>query len=128
VRRLWVASEVDAPATRVWDLLVDPVRWPLWGPSVRAAVLEADRLAAGATGTVSTVLGLRLRFRITTFEPGRRWAWTVGGVGATDHVVDALGPGRCRVAFGMPWPAAPYLPVCRVAITRIARLATSADR
>jgi hypothetical protein len=115
---------VPAGAADVWALLADPGRWPLWGPSVRGAVVHGDgAIRAGATGSVRTALGVTLPFEVTLFEPGRRWAWTVAGIGATDHRVDPLGPGRCRVAFGVPWPAAAYLPVCRVAITRIRRLA-----
>jgi hypothetical protein len=37
--------------------------------------------------------------------------------------VEALGPDRCRVGFGVPWVAAPYLLVCRAAIIRIRRIA-----
>lgn len=115
---------MQAPAAVAWELLVDPARWPAWGPSVRGAVVDGDGvLRAGATGTLRTVLGLTLPFEVTVVEPGRRWAWTVAGVGATDHRVDPLGPGRCRVAFGVPWPAAAYLAVCRVAIGRIRELA-----
>jgi hypothetical protein len=124
MRRLWVTGEVEAPAVEVWDLLTDPARWPSWGPSVRAAAIDGGRLRLGATGTVSTVLGVTLPFEVTAFEEGRRWAWTVAGVGATDHRLDPLGPGRCRVGFGVPWAAAPYLAVCRLAIARIRTIAT----
>lgn len=123
MRRLWVTGEVGAPAAEVWDLLVDPSRWPSWGPSVRGATIDGGRLRLGATGTVATVVGVTLPFEVTAFEPGRRWAWTVAGIGATDHRVDPLGPDRCRVGFGVPWAAAPYLGVCRLAIARIRGIA-----
>ena len=98
--------------------------WPGWGPSVRQAELHTAGLGAGATGVVTTVLGLRLPFEITSYEDGERWAWRVAGVPATDHTVQSLGPSRCRVGFGVPWPAAPYLAVCRVALRRLASIAT----
>lgn len=124
MRTLWVSADVEAPAAEAWGLLVDPARWPVWGPSVRSATVDGDGvLRAGVTGSVRTALGFTLPFEVTAFEPDRRWAWTVAGVGATDHRVDPLGPGRCRVAFGVPWPAAAYLAVCRVAIGRIRDLA-----
>jgi hypothetical protein len=123
MRHLWVWGEVDAPAPLVWGLLADPARWPSWGPSVRRATIDADRLGLGVTGSVATVLGVTVPFEVTAFEPGRRWAWRVSGVAATDHRVEALGPDRCRVGFGVPWVAAPYLLVCRVAIARIRRTA-----
>ena len=67
--------------------------------------------------------GIRLPFEVTRFEPGRRWAWSIAGVAATDHVVEPLDGGRCVVSFGTPWPAAAYLAVCRWALARLDRIA-----
>lgn len=122
MRKLWIWGEFDAAAPRLWQLLVDPEQWARWGPSVRSATVQADALAQGARGTVTTALGIDLPFEITRFEPGTRWAWTVHGVPATDHLVEAIGPERCRVGFGVPWPATPYLAVCRLALGRLGRL------
>ncbi len=124
MRQRWVFAEIDAPSSTVWGLLVDLDAWPRWGPSVRRASVQGDVLAAGARGTVTTSLGLSLPFEVTSFEPGVGWAWKVGGIAATDHRVDSLGADRCRVGFGVAWPAAPYLAVCRIALARIERLAT----
>ncbi len=124
MRQLWVTTEIDAPASTVWDILVDPAQWPKWGPSVRRATVEGGALRAGARGEVETAVGVTLGFEITTYEPGARWAWKVGGVDATDHCVEELGPHRCRAGFGVGWLAAPYLVICRVALTRISQLAT----
>jgi hypothetical protein len=128
VRQRWVSSEIDAPADTLWELLVDLDAWPLWGPSVRRASVEGGALAAGARGKVVTALGVSLAFEVTTFEPGTRWAWNVGGIHATDHRVEALGPDRCRVGFGVGWPATPYLGVCRIALGRLERLAVGPAR
>jgi hypothetical protein len=122
VRKLWTWGEFDAPATRLWELLVDPEQWPRWGPSVRSAAVDGDTLAEGVRGTVTTALGIDLPFEITKFDAGTRWAWTVGGIPATDHRVEALGPERCRVGFGVPWVASPYLAVCRLALWRLGGL------
>lgn len=121
MRRLWTSVEIAVPAATAWRVLVDLDAWPQWGPSVRGASVEGGRLADGARGRVQTTLGPSLPFEITTFEPPVRWAWSVGGVEATDHRVDPLGRDRCRVSFGVPWPAAPYLAVCRLALARIVR-------
>lgn len=127
VKQLWVHRTIDAPAAIVWTLLTDPDEWPNWGPTVRRAHLGTDRLALGATGSVTTVAGVSLPFEITAYDEGERWAWRVAGVGATDHTVERLGPSRCRAGFGVPFVAAPYLAVCRAALGRLERRALDLD-
>lgn len=122
MRTIWTSGELAAPAPAVWEVLIDFDAWPRWGPSVRSAEVDGGELRAGARGTVRTAAGVALPFEITAFEPGARWAWKVGGIDATDHRVEVLGPERCRLSFGIAWPAAPYLAVCRVAIGRIGDL------
>jgi uncharacterized protein YndB with AHSA1/START domain len=123
VRQLWVHRTIEAPAERLWELLTDLESWPHWGPSVRSATLDGP-FAAGTRGTVTTAVGARLPFEITAFDPPHRWSWTVAGVPATDHAVEDLDGRRCRVGFGVPWVAAPYLGVCAVALHRLDRRAT----
>ena len=127
MRRLRVWRQIEAPATVVWDLLIDLDRWPAWGPSVRSAALDAGTFEAGATGTVTPAVGPQLPFEITAFDPGERWGWRVAGVEATEHVVQPRGTARCRVGFGVPWPLAPYLAVCAVALRRLDRLARALE-
>lgn len=119
-----VSRRIEAPPEEVWRLLVDLDAWAVWGPSVQSVELDDSELRLGSTGTVRTVLGLTLPFEITDFEPGTSWSWSIGGIPATDHRVEPLEHGACRVRFGAPWPAAPYLAVCGVAIRRIDALAT----
>lgn len=128
MRVCWVTREIDASADIVWRLLVDTDVWPSWGPSVKAVTLDDDELRLGSTGTVQTVVGLRLPFQITAFDPGRSWSWSVAGIAATDHRVEPLGVGRCRAAFGAPWLASPYLVVCRRALMRLDKLALGTFR
>lgn len=118
-----VDRRIDAPAAAVWELLIDLDTWPDWGPSVRRAELDGGGrvLAPGARGTVWTLAGFALPFRVSDFDAGRRWSWTVAGVPATGHRV-AAASGGCRVSFDVPWWAAPYLGVCAVALARIDRL------
>lgn len=126
---LEVGRDLAAPAAVAWDVLVDTTRWPDWGPTVAGAEITAGgdgpRIGLGTTGAVRTPLGLSLSFRITELDPGRRWAWAVGGVAATAHRVEALGASRCRVTFEVPRWAAPYLAVCAVALRRLERLTTT---
>ena len=91
---------------------------------MRSADLDGQRLSVGATGSVTTVLGLALGFEVTAYDDGARWAWKVGGIPATDHTVEPLGPDRCRAGIAVPWLAAPYLAVCRIALGRVDRLAS----
>jgi hypothetical protein len=122
MKYLWVSAEFDEPAVTLWQLLVDPDEWPLWGPSVRRAVFDNDVLELGTRGTVTTALGVTLPFQISGFDPGRQWSWTVGGIPASDHRVEPIGLRQCRVSFGVPWPTAPYLAICRAALRRLDRL------
>ena len=152
MKRLHVSRTIDVPAAAVWDLLTDTDQWPTWGPSIRAATCETPVFGLGSTGTVTAVGGLRLAYTVTAFEPGQSWSWRIhrrtqrprekrdgggverlrgswwsGGVPATDHSVEDVGPGRCRVTFGVPAVLWPYLAVCAVALRRIDRLAATAQ-
>lgn len=126
VKRLSVTRQIAAPASTVWELLVDVERWPEWGPSVRSASVDGGGpLRIGARGTVTTAVSVRLPFVITEFEHGRRWAWNVAGIPATDHGVEPADEARCCVRIGVPALALPYLAICRLALGRIDRLATT---
>ncbi|MFW5470554.1 SRPBCC family protein [Knoellia sp. CPCC 206435] len=124
---LTLGIDVDAPADVAWDLLVRVDQWPRWGPTVRRAVVDggADRIAAGATGTVWTTPGPPLPFRIEAWEPHgpvRHWSWRVAGVTATGHTVRER-QGGCRVEFTAPWWAPGYAPVLWLGLRRVRSLA-----
>jgi hypothetical protein len=123
---LFTYLDVSVEASRAWDLLIDTQAWSRWGPSVRGVDCAARRIGPGVCGRVQTAPGLWLRFEITAWEEGRAWAWRVGGVPATSHHVDLLGPMRCRVGFGVPVWAPFYLPVCQLALRRLSALARAA--
>ncbi len=88
----------------------------------RAEVDEPGPLRLGSHGRVWTPIGVPLPFTITQFDAGRSWAWEVAGIGATHHEVHAEDDGS-RIAFGVPWWAPAYLPICAIAVQRIARMA-----
>lgn len=123
-RRPAVDRFIEASPDVVWRLLTDVNSWPSWGPSVRGAKLAdgTSALSSQSRGVVWTVLGARLPFRITRWEDGRRWDWTVTGVPATGHEV-VPEAGGCRVRFEVPWWAVGYLPVCVLALQRLEKMA-----
>jgi len=112
----------------VWELYTNLQYWPQWGPSVRGAQLTGGKLNVGAvepgaTGTVTTVIGVELGFEVTRFEPGTYWAWKVAGFDATEHTVESLGDTSSRAGFGVGWIASPYLAVGQIALRRIKNMA-----
>jgi Polyketide cyclase / dehydrase and lipid transport len=115
--------EIPAAAAVAWRLLIDTEAWPRWGPSVIAVDAPARHIGPAMSGRVQTALGPWLPFEITDWHAGVRWSWRVAGVPATGHVVESLGPGRCRVAFTIPIWAPFYVPVCRAALRRLRDLA-----
>lgn len=122
---LWRSRDVEAPAERVWDVLVDLDQWPRWGPTVSGARLDQPgrRLGPDSTGAVRTPLGLWLPFAIDRWVEGREWSWRVAGLPATHHQVLVQGPMSSRVEMGVPVWAAPYLAVVAVGVRRVAALA-----
>jgi hypothetical protein len=119
-----VTRRVAAPPGAVWALLADLDAWPRWGPTVKGASLDGGGRILGrdARGRVRTAAGIALPFRVSAFEPGRRWAWRVAGVEATGHGVEPA-PGGSLAWIDLPLWAAVYLPVCRLGLRRLARLA-----
>ncbi len=82
----------------------------------------------GSRGTIAPVIGPRLHYEITGFEPMRSWTWKVAGVAATGHrIAGRPGPSgttrRTEVVFDAPWWAPFYLPVLWLGLRRLARLA-----
>jgi hypothetical protein len=120
---LRTSAQIHAPASVAWALLTDTHAWPTWGPSVRAVDTPARFIAAGMRGRVQTAPGLWLSFEITDWEEGRAWAWHVGGLQATGHLVTPTTANSCDVTFEIPSWAPFYVPVCRLALRRLDALA-----
>lgn len=115
--------DIPVPAAIAWRLLTDTEAWPRWGPSVRAVDAPKRVIGPGMRGRVQTTPGLWLPFEITDWLAGRQWAWRVAGIPATGHLVDPIGPARCRVTFAIPSWAPFYAPICRMALRRLRDLA-----
>lgn len=123
MRRVSASAEIAAGVEDVWEYLAEFRHWSAWGPTVRAVESDAGRVAPGVTGRVQTIGGFWLPFEITRCEPRHLWDWKVGGIPATGHRIEVIGPGMCRVVFTAPLFAAPYVVVLRRGLSRLAELA-----
>jgi uncharacterized protein YndB with AHSA1/START domain len=123
-----IARVIAAPPDAAWDLLTDTTRWTAWGPSIAEVRSSTSVVELGTTGRIRPLLGPWVPFRVTSVDPGRRWAWRVAGLPATGHRVEPVTTSRsatgdrCRVVFEVPVLAAPYAAVCALALRRIERL------
>jgi len=117
-----VARDVSVPADVASTALRDVQTWTAWSPLIDGVESDDRYVSEGTRGRVR-VAGVWLSFRVTAFN-GRRWDWTVSGLPATGHRVEAYAgdPNRCRVVFEVPLPAAGYVPTCERALERFARL------
>ena len=106
----------------VWDIITDTTRWVEWGPSITAVDCKDRYIQKGSRGRVKTAIGLWVHYKITAFDEGKYWYWSVFGIPATGHRVEPQGDSICRLIFEMPILAAPYAFVCKSALKRIARL------
>lgn len=121
--RLEVSQVVSAPAADAWALLGDTHRWDEWSPTITGVEATDRRLEAGTAGSLRTVGGLRLPFRITEYDPERlRWTWNVARLSASGHRVDDLADDRCRIAFELSPLALGYVPVCLHALESLAAI------
>ena len=119
MKSLKTIIEIRASAASAWDLLIDTRRWPKWGPSVFRVDCTDRYIGPGTIGQVQTAFGIWLPFQVTEFTADRYWRWQVAGIPATGHQVESMGSNLCQVLFDMPWLAAPYLVICRLAAQRI---------
>ncbi len=118
---LGISKQLDAPGNRVWRLITDTRIWQHWGPSVRAVDCDDRFIHAGSSGRILTPIGIWVTFAVETFDPWRYWDWRVGGIAATGHRVEPLGPNRCQLTFTVPAWAFRYGLACRLALLRFDR-------
>lgn len=129
MRLVTVTRTIDASSEAAWSLITHVADWPRWGSSIRSATLDDGGAQIGpcATGSVTTIVGVRLPFTVTDYVDGVSWRWNVAGLPATGHGVRASGSGGCEVWIDIPIVAAPYAAVCRLALRNIAEI-LEADR
>jgi hypothetical protein len=98
------AVEVDAPPSRVWDVLVDLPSYPEWNPFI---VEAAGKVAVGETLTLHMALPgrdpMKVEPRLLAVEPARELRWKgrlwIPGLFEGEHafVLTPLEGGRTRV-------------------------------
>jgi len=95
------AVEIDAPASRVWDVFSDVERWPEWTASMtRLVALDGPGLAVGKRFEIKQPRLPKLIWEVTELSPGASWTWVSRSPGATTfarHEVIADGEGRTVV-------------------------------
>lgn len=76
--------EIEAPAAKVWAVMVDVERWPEWTASVSSVQrLESGPLQLGATARIRQPGVPRMTWRVTRFDEGRLFSWTAKAPGVT---------------------------------------------
>ena len=95
--------EINAPAERVWQVLMDFAHFPEWNPFIRSISGEA-REGARLTARLEPPGGMGMTFRPTVLRatPGQEFRWIghlgVRGLFDGEHIftIEPLGPDRVR--------------------------------
>lgn len=118
----------DAAPQEVWRRYADLDEWPVWAPFIQAVESPARELAAGLTGTVTAVGGLRVAFEVLAVDaPTRTWRWRarLGPVALVlDHEVTARPSGGCVAVLavsGTPAVVLAYLGPAQLALRALVR-------
>lgn len=102
-RMLERSFRVRAAPAAAWAEIAEVREWPRWARHIRSVDLEpAGALGPSSRGTLRLTNGIRSTFRVTDFEPGRRWLWVGPFLWLEvryDHVVEADPGGGSRVTF-----------------------------
>ncbi len=94
---------VAASPERAWSVLAAIEEWPRWAKHIRSVEAEPPGpLTAATKGSLVLAGGIRSTFRVTEFEPGRRWLWDGPFLWlsiAYDHLLEPTSAGRTRIVF-----------------------------
>ncbi len=122
-KRLSICKQIEAPPVIVWDILTDTSLWSTWGPSILAVECSDRHIRQGSNGRIKTLLLFWLPFSILEFRQMDYWNWRVGPLTATGHRLVQTGDNSCNLCFEMSRWAAFYLPICWLALFKIAKIA-----
>jgi len=121
--RIWICRDMAAPPETVWAILTDSQLWSRWGPSVFAVDCQDRYIRLGSKGRVQTLFSVWLPFTVSEFRHLDFWSWRIGSYGATGHTLIRPTNPSSTLCFDVPWWAAPYLPLCWLALIRIEKIA-----
>ncbi|HLM65664.1 MAG TPA: SRPBCC family protein [Acidimicrobiales bacterium] len=106
--------DVVAPVDEAWRRLADVERWPEWAPHITSVrVFPSGPLGPSSRGVLHLRRLGRNTFRMSAWEPPRRWEWAGGlpGVRITyDHRFEASGD----KATTMTWTVSLEGPLARL--------------
>lgn len=121
--------ESSASPAAVWSLYAEPQRWKEWAPHVRSPKGLGDpEVREGAKGSIRLAGALPVAARITKVDAGRSWSWQVGPAQLVHGVRSSPQGSVIEIAIEAPAALelamrAVYLPVVRLALANLARVA-----
>lgn len=89
--------EIDAPPTRVWEVVSSVERWPEWIETYKGARWLDGGMALGAKAEISQKRLPKLVYQVTRLDPGVEFAWESSSPGVRTvaiHKVTSGGDGR----------------------------------
>ncbi len=95
--------EIEAPPSRVWDVLLEVERWPDWTASLtQIDLLDRPELTIGARARIRQPRLPAAVWTVTEFAANQRFTWEAASFGGTMIASHALEPqpnGRTRVVL-----------------------------
>jgi hypothetical protein len=68
--------QINAPLEVVWRVTADVERWPEWTPTVTSVrLIGGGPIGPGSVARIKQPAQPESEWRVTVFEPGRRFAW-----------------------------------------------------
>ncbi|MFQ3581419.1 MAG: SRPBCC family protein [Chloracidobacterium sp.] len=100
-----VAVDIAAEPRRVWQVWTDFERWPEWTPTIQHVKrLDMAPVGVGSSVSIQRMSAQPVVWRMTYWEPRRRFTWATRSTGFTvtaDHLVVPRpeGGARAEVSF-----------------------------